>query len=100
VFQVRAPGLRAEFPPLRALDTSTGNLRPAATSFIGREREVAEVTAAMRAHRLVTLTGVGGVGKTRLATDVAAHLVDPVGGGQGTDVEWSYNYLVVPKPGG
>ena len=68
VFQVRAPGLRTDFPPLRALDTSPGNLRPAATSFIGRESEVAEVQAAVKAHRLVTLTGVGGVGKTRLAT--------------------------------
>jgi class 3 adenylate cyclase len=76
VFQVRASGLRAEFPPLRALDTSPGNLRRAATSFIGRESEVAEVQAALRAHRLVTLTGVGGVGKTRLAMEVAAHLTD------------------------
>src|SRR6201998_1773122 len=74
VFQVRAPGLQAEFPPLRALATSPGNLRRAATSFIGRESEVAEVHAALRAHRLVTLTGVGGVGKTRLATEVAAGL--------------------------
>ena len=48
VFQVRAPGLRTEFPPLRALDTSPGNLRPATTSFIGRESEVAEVQAAVR----------------------------------------------------
>ena len=40
VFQLRAPGLRTDFPPLRALDTSPGNLRPAATSFIGRESEV------------------------------------------------------------
>src|ERR1700746_1870324 len=76
VFQVRAPGLRDEFPPLRALDTSPGNLRRGAASFIGRETEVAEVEAALRAHRLVTLTGVGGVGKTRLATEVAARLVD------------------------
>ena len=43
VFQIRAPGLRTDFPPLRALDTSPGNLRPAVTSFIGRESEVAEV---------------------------------------------------------
>jgi class 3 adenylate cyclase len=56
VFQVRAPGLRAEFPPLRALDTSPGNLRRAATSFIGRESEVAEIKAALRSHQLVTLT--------------------------------------------
>ena len=45
VFQVRAPGLRIEFPPLRALDTSPGNLRPATTSFIGRESEVAEIAS-------------------------------------------------------
>jgi hypothetical protein len=71
LFQVRAPGLRADFPVLRALDTSPGNLRPAVTSFIGRESVVDAVHAAVKAHRLVTLTGVGGVGKTRLATEVA-----------------------------
>src|SRR5262249_45991338 len=64
VFQVRAPGLRKDFPPLRALEVSPGNLRPQTTSFIGRESEVTEVQAALRTHRLVTLTGVGGVGKT------------------------------------
>src|SRR5271154_5029180 len=64
VFQVRAEGLRTEFPALRGLDTSPGNLRSAATSFIGRESEAGEVQAAVKAHRLVTLTGVGGVGKT------------------------------------
>ena len=58
-----SPGLRTEFPPLRAVDTSPGNLRPAASSFIGRESEVAEVQAAVKAHRLVTLTGVGGVAR-------------------------------------
>ena len=72
VFQVRAQGLRTEFPPLRTLDATPGNLRPAVTSFIGRESEVEEVQAALHEHRLVTLTGVGGVGKTRLATEVAA----------------------------
>jgi len=63
VFQVQAPGLRTDFPPLRVLDATPGNLRPGATSFIGRERELAELKAAVRAYRLVTLTGVGGVGK-------------------------------------
>ena len=76
VFQVRASGLRAEFPPLRALDTSPGNLRRAASSFIGRDSELDEAQAAVKAHRLVTLTGVGGVGKTRLALEVAGHLAD------------------------
>src|SRR6202045_4903120 len=76
VFQVQAEGLRTDFPSLRALDASPGNLRPAVSSFIGRESEVAEVQAAVKAHRLVTLTGVGGVGKTRLAVEVAARLAD------------------------
>ena len=48
VFQVRAAGLRTEFPPLRALDTTSGNLRPATTSLIGRESEVGEIEAALR----------------------------------------------------
>src|SRR6201997_1802614 len=72
VFQVQAEGLATDFPPLRVLDTTRGNLRAATTSFIGRESEVAELQAAVKAHRLVTLTGVGGVGKTRLAVEVAA----------------------------
>ena len=71
VFQVRVPGLRTDFPPVRALDASPGNLRPQLTSFIGREHEVADVQAVLRTHRLVTLIGVGGVGKTRLALEVA-----------------------------
>ena len=76
VFQVRATGLPTDFPPLRALDTTPGNLRPATNTLIGRESEVTEVVAALKAHRLVTLTGVGGVGKTRLAMEVAARLAD------------------------
>ncbi len=74
VFQVSASGLRTEFPPLRTLDATPGNLRAAVTSFVGRDSEIAEIQAAVRARRLVTLTGVGGVGKTRLATEVALRL--------------------------
>jgi predicted ATPase len=69
--QVHAPGLRAEFPPLKTVDATTGNLRLPTTSLIGRESEVAEVAATLKTRRLVTLTGVGGVGKTRLALEVA-----------------------------
>ena len=76
VFQVRAPGLPEDFPPLRTLDPSAGNLRPQTTNFIGRESALTATVAAVRAHRLVTLTGVGGVGKTRLALEVATQLVD------------------------
>ena len=93
VFQVRAPGLRTDFPPLRALDVSPGNLRPAVTSFIGRESEVAEVQAALRTHRLVTLTGVGGVGKTRLATEVAGRLADEF-----PDGVWFFELAAVADP--
>jgi predicted ATPase len=93
VFQVRAAGLRTEFPALRALDASPGNLRAAVTSFIGRESEVAELQAAVKAHRLVTLTGVGGVGKTRLALEVAARLADEF-----PDGVWFFELAAVTDP--
>jgi predicted ATPase len=93
VFQVQAEGLRTEFPSLRALDTGPGNLRPAPTSFIGRESELDEVQAAVKAHRLVTLTGVGGVGKTRLALEVAARLVDEF-----PDGVWFFELAAVTDP--
>ncbi len=93
VFQVQVDGLRTDFPPLRALDASPGNLRPQTTSFIGRESEVAEVQAAVKAHRLVTLTGVGGVGKTRLATEVAARLADEF-----PDGVWFFELAAVTDP--
>jgi predicted ATPase/class 3 adenylate cyclase len=93
VFQVRAPGLRTDFPPLRALDASPGNLRPATTSFIGRESELDEVQAAVKAHRLLTLTGVGGVGKTRLAVEVAARLADEF-----PDGVWFFDLAAVADP--
>jgi predicted ATPase len=93
LFQVRATGLRTDFPALRALDASPGNLRAAATSFVGRESEVAELQAAMKAHRLVTLTGVGGVGKTRLALEVAARLADEF-----PDGVWFFELAAVTDP--
>jgi predicted ATPase len=93
VFQVRAAGLRMDFPSLRALDVSPGNLRPAVTSFIGRESEVAELHAAVKAHRLMTLTGVGGVGKTRLALEVAARLADEF-----PDGVWFFELAAVTDP--
>src|SRR5271167_808350 len=93
VFQVRAAGLRTDFPPLRALDTSPGNLRPQTTSFVGRESEVAELQAAVKAHRLVTLTGVGGVGKTRLAIEVASRLADEY-----PDGVWFFELAAVTDP--
>jgi predicted ATPase/class 3 adenylate cyclase len=74
LFQVRADGLRTEFPPLKTLDTAQGNLKPHTTSFVGRALAVAELETVVKANRLVTLTGAGGVGKTRLALEVADRL--------------------------
>jgi len=93
VFQVRSAGLRVEFPSLRALDTTPGNLRTATTSLIGRESEVDAIKTAVRSHRLVTLTGVGGVGKTRLALEVAAQLVDEF-----PDGVWVFELAAVTDP--
>jgi predicted ATPase/class 3 adenylate cyclase len=71
-------GLPADFPPLRTLDAHPHNLPIQPTPLIGREQEVAAVVALLRREnvRLVTLTGTGGVGKTRLALQVAAELND------------------------
>jgi predicted ATPase len=74
MYQVQAPGLRTEFPPLKTVDPTPGNLRPPTTSIIGRESELTELETTLKAHRLVTLTGAGGVGKTRLALEVASRL--------------------------
>jgi class 3 adenylate cyclase len=75
VFQVTHVGLASEFAPVRSLDAYPTNLPAQRTSFVGREREVADVAAALTTARLVTLTGVGGVGKTRLALQVAAEVL-------------------------
>jgi predicted ATPase/class 3 adenylate cyclase len=76
VFQLQATGLRTDFPPLRTINTTPGNLRRAATRLIGRDTEVSAIAQAVLSHRLVTLSGVGGVGKTRLALEVASVVAD------------------------
>jgi predicted ATPase/class 3 adenylate cyclase len=81
IWQARAAGLRHDFPPLRTLDVAAGNLPSQSTSFLGREHDLAEITAMIRRARLVTLTGVGGVGKTRLSLQVAASLSPGFQGG-------------------
>lgn len=75
VFQVIAPGLRREFGPLRSLDALPGNLPLQLSSFVGREAELVRVGRALEQARVVTLTGVGGVGKTRLALQAAAEVL-------------------------
>jgi predicted ATPase/DNA-binding SARP family transcriptional activator len=76
VYQVTASGLIATFPPIRSLDTQHGNLPRQLTSFVGRQREIAEIKTLLQGNQLMTLSGPGGVGKTRLALRVAADLVD------------------------
>jgi predicted ATPase/class 3 adenylate cyclase len=74
LLQVRAPELEASFPPLRTMNTPH-NLPAPIDSFVGRHDEMARVTKAFDHHRLVTLTGAGGSGKTRLATETAMRLL-------------------------
>jgi predicted ATPase/class 3 adenylate cyclase len=76
LYQLYAPDLPSTFPPLRTLDAYLNNLPAQLTSFIGREHEIAEVKRELKTHRLVTLTGPGGTGKTRLSLQVAADLLD------------------------
>ena len=83
IFQLDAPGLRVEFPPLRSLGNPAlqHNLPAQLATFIGRDRELEDVRALVRSCRLVTLTGAGGSGKTRLSLQVAAELLDGSGDG-------------------
>jgi predicted ATPase/class 3 adenylate cyclase len=83
IFQLQAAGLQGEFPPLRSLGSPAlpNNLPAQLAAFIGRGRELAEVRALVASSRLVTLTGAGGCGKTRLALQLAAELLDGSGDG-------------------
>jgi predicted ATPase/class 3 adenylate cyclase/DNA-binding CsgD family transcriptional regulator len=83
VFQLQADGLPVSFPPLRSLDDLRllTNLPAQVSSFIGREAEVVAVRRLVGGARLVTLTGAGGAGKTRLGLQVAAGLADGMGDG-------------------
>lgn len=76
LYQVSAPGLERDFPPIRTLDVVDHNLPVQLTSFVGREKELSELIELVSSHRLVTLAGVGGVGKTRLSLQAAAQLID------------------------
>ena len=75
VYQVVHQQLRQDFPALRSLEATPNNLPQQVTSFIGREAEVAEVRKWLGKTRLLTLLGVGGLGKTRLSLEVAADVL-------------------------
>jgi predicted ATPase/class 3 adenylate cyclase len=78
IFQLSAPGIPSEFPPLRTLEARPNNLPMQPTPLVGREREAGEVAERLRSEevRLLTLTGPGGTGKTRLALQAAADLLE------------------------
>ena len=75
LWQLCHPALPATFPPLRTMDPRRHNLPVQLTSFVGRAADVAETGRLLREARLVTLTGSGGCGKTRLALQAAAGLL-------------------------
>lgn len=76
VFEVQYAGGRTEFPPLRSLDARRHNLPVQLSTFVGREGEITAAGRSVVEHRLVTLLGPGGVGKTRLALQAAAGAID------------------------
>ena len=81
VYQLIAPGLQEAYPPLRSLDVLPNNLPSQPTSFVGRAEELADVKALLEKSPMVTLVGTGGVGKTRVALQVGADLLDGSGDG-------------------
>lgn len=93
VFQLVLPNLPSTFPALKSLDAIPNNLPVQLSSFIGREREIKEVKELLSRTRLLTLTGPGGTGKTRLSLQVAAELVDEF-----KDGAWFVDLSAVAEP--
>jgi predicted ATPase/class 3 adenylate cyclase len=76
IFQLTVDGLESVFPPVRAFSVRRDNLPMALTRFVGREEELGELAQLLKTSRLVTVAGVGGAGKTRLATEAAHRLAE------------------------
>ena len=93
IWQVTHPDLPSRFPPARGVDSYANNLPAQRSSLVGRQLDVQRVVELVGHHRLVTLTGVGGVGKTRLAVHAAAELLHQV-----TDT-WFVELAGVTDPG-
>jgi predicted ATPase/class 3 adenylate cyclase len=93
VWQLTIEGLSAEFPELKSLDTIPNNLPIQPTSFRGRERDVEEVKTLLSQHKLLTLVGSGGVGKTRLALQVGAEVLDDY-----PDGVWLIDFAPITDP--
>jgi predicted ATPase/class 3 adenylate cyclase len=94
VYEVLHPALPADFPTLRSLAALPNNLPPQLTSFVGREKEMAEIKRLLGGTRLLTLTGAGGSGKTRLALQAAADLLEEF-----PDGVWFIELATLAEPG-
>ncbi|MEO8345372.1 MAG: tetratricopeptide repeat protein [Betaproteobacteria bacterium] len=94
VWQLLHADLQRTFPALRSLDSTPNNLPQQTTSFIGREKEVVHIRELMGNTRLLTLTGSGGCGKTRLAIQVAADLLE-----SHSDGVWLVEFAALADPG-
>ncbi|MDP9245980.1 MAG: tetratricopeptide repeat protein [Chloroflexota bacterium] len=94
VYQLLVDGLPDDFPPLRSLDATPNNLPTQTTSFVGREPEIAKALGLLDGGRLLTLTGSGGTGKTRLALQVTASALDHFSAGA-----WLVELAPVTNPG-
>ena len=93
IYQLVVANLPSDFPPIKTLDPYHHNIPAQMTSFIGRETEMAEIKQALSAHRLVTLTGSGGAGKTRLGLQVGAECLN-----QFSDGVWLAELAPVTDP--
>ena len=94
VYELLHPDLPRDFPPIRSLSTHPNNLPRQLSSFVGREKAIVEVEALLAKTRLVTLTGAGGCGKTRLGLQVAAAALD-----QFPDGAWLVELAALADPG-
>ena len=94
VYQVVQADLRQDFPALRSLEASPNNLPQQLTSFVGRERELAEAGALLGRFRLVTIIGPGGIGKTRVSLQIAADALDAF-----PDGVWFIEFAPIGDPG-
>ncbi|MGA8097735.1 MAG: adenylate/guanylate cyclase domain-containing protein [Candidatus Cybelea sp.] len=94
VYQPVGLELRGEFKPLRALETPPNNLPRQSTSFVGRREDIARVEALLEESALVTVVGAGGIGKTRLALEVAASLLNDY-----RDGVWFVDLSAIGNPG-
>lgn len=75
IYQLLHPSLQSDFPALRSLEDTPNNLPRQATSFVGRDADRTQILHLLASHRMVTLTGTGGVGKTRISLEVASQLL-------------------------